>query len=410
MTTIMTHNTINIKKTLKLASGEEISNFDIAYNTYGKLNEARDNVILIMHALTGDQYVLGKHPISGKSGWWDDVVGKGQIIDTNKYYVICSNILGGCMGSFGPASINPLTGDPYGLDFPIITIRDMVMAQNLWLEELGIDKLYACVGGSMGGMLALEFSSLNPTRVENTVIIASASRHSAQNIAFHEIGRQAIMADPNWKGGKYTSDTKPAKGLSVARMTAHITYMSEESLQEKFGRNLQNKNNISYGFDADFQVESYLRHQGVAFSDRFDANTYLYITRAMDYFDMEEEYGKNLSAIFKSSTSRFLIISFSSDWCYPTDESKYIVRALNVAGIDVSFLEIETAKGHDAFLLDEPEFKQALKGFIAESELISPISQGEPLSMLDSIFTSAKFRGFAKLLGFGKNKNIAESN
>jgi homoserine O-acetyltransferase len=280
----------------------------------------------------------------------------------------------------------------------------MVEAQNLWLEELGIKQIYACVGGSMGGMLALEFASLNPTRVQNTVIIASASRHSAQNIAFHEIGRQAIMADPSWKGGKYTADAKPAKGLSVARMTAHITYMSEESLQEKFGRQLQNKKNVSYGFDADFQVESYLRHQGISFVERFDANSYLYITRAMDYFDMEEEYNKNLSEIFSGSTSRFLIIAFSSDWCYPTEESKYISRALNAAGLDVSFVEITTAKGHDAFLLDEPEFKEALSGFISESGQFIEIP--EQPNLLNTLLTSTRLkplRNLAKRLNFRKN-------
>jgi homoserine O-acetyltransferase len=359
------HKKITISKALKLDSGIDVSDFEIAYNEWGELNAARDNVILVFHALTGDQYVAGKHPITGKSGWWNDVLGKGKILDTSKYYVICANVIGGCMGSFGPASINPKTNQQYGVDFPIITISDIVNAHDLLLQELGIDKIYAAVGGSMGGMQVLEFCAKFPMRCELAVAIATTSRHSAQNIAFHEIGRQAIMADPDWCGGKYAAeDKKPRKGLSVARMTAHVTYMSEESLQDKFGRRLQDKEQITYGFDADFQVESYLRHQGIAFVDRFDANSYLYLTRAMDYFDMEEEYGKHLAEIFRGNTAKFLIISFTSDWCYPTEESKYVARALNGAGVNVSFVEIETSKGHDAFLLDEPEFKQALKGFI----------------------------------------------
>lgn len=361
------HNKITIKTPLELASGEVIHDFEIAYNQWGELNSTRDNVIVVFHALTGDQYVAGKHPITGKNGWWDDVLGEGKILDTSKYYVVCANVIGGCLGSFGPASINPETRHPYALDFPVITMSDIVNAQGLFLDALGIDKIYAAIGGSMGGMQVLEFCAKFPTRCELAVAIATTSRHSAQNIAFHEIGRQAIMADPDWCGGKYAeNEKKPRKGLAVARMTAHVTYMSEESLQDKFGRNLQDKDKITYGFDADFQVESYLRHQGIAFVDRFDANSYLYLTRAMDYFDMEEEYGKHLAEIFRGNTAKFLIMSFTSDWCYPTEESKYIARALNGAGVDVSFVEIETSKGHDAFLLDEPEFKQALKGFVAK--------------------------------------------
>ncbi|PIR34016.1 MAG: homoserine O-acetyltransferase [Alphaproteobacteria bacterium CG11_big_fil_rev_8_21_14_0_20_44_7] len=361
------HNKITIKKALKLDSGEKISGFDIAYESWGKINADKSNVIVIMHALTGDQYVAGKHPITNKKGWWDDIVGKGRILDTDKYYVICANVIGGCMGSFGPTSINPKTKKPYALTFPIITISDMVNAHALLLDELGIDKISCMIGGSMGGMQVLEFVAKFPNRVERAIAIATTSRHSAQNIAFHEIGRQAIMADPDWCGGDYIAKKKkPRKGLSVARMTAHVTYMSEESLQDKFGRALQGKNKVSYGFDADFQVESYLRHQGISFVDRFDANSYLYITRAMDYFDMEEAYGKHLAEIFKTTTTKFLLVSFTSDWCYPTEETKYIVRALTAAGSDTSFVEIKTSKGHDAFLLDEKEFKATLKGFIGK--------------------------------------------
>ena len=359
------HKKITITKTLKLDSGQEISGFDIAYNEYGKLNDDKSNVILVMHALTGDQYVAGEHPITGKPGWWDDVIGSGKIFDTDKFYILCANVIGGCMGSFGPKELNPETGKTWALDFPVITLSDMVNAQGLLLEELGIDDIHTIVGGSMGGMLTLEFVAKFPKRAERAIAVATTSRHSAQNIAFHEIGRQAIMADPDWNGGAYDEKgTKPTKGLSVARMTAHVTYMSEESLADKFGRALQDKENISYGFDADFQVESYLRHQGISFVDRFDANSYLYLTRAMDYFDMEEEYGKHLSEVFAECSAKFLVVSFTSDWCYPTEESKYIVRALTAAAVDASFVEIETSKGHDAFLLDEPEFKSALEGFV----------------------------------------------
>ncbi len=359
------HNKIRITKPLKLDSGVEIRDFDIAYQTYGKLNAAKSNVVFVCHALTGDQYVAGTHPVTGKPGWWDAVVGAGKIIDTNRYYVICANVIGGCMGSLGPKEIHEATGKPYALTFPIITISDMVRAHSLLLDELGISDIFCVIGGSMGGMQVLEWVAKFPQRIFAAIPIATTCRHSAQNIAFHEIGRQAIMADPNWEGGNYQLEEKtPTKGLSVARMTAHVTYMSEESLEKKFGRNLQNREAVTYGFDADFQIESYLRHQGISFVDRFDANSYLYITRAMDYFDMEREYGQHLSEIFASTTARVCIISFTSDWLYPTVESKYITRALNAVGADVSFLEIKTDKGHDAFLLDVPEFTNTLKGYI----------------------------------------------
>jgi len=355
---------VTITKPLKLQSGQEIKDFDIAYKTWGKLNKTKSNVILICHALTGDQYVTGKHPVTGKPGWWHKIVGKGKIIDTDKYFVICSNVIGGCMGSFGPKTINPKTKKPYGQNFPFITIGDMVDAQKMLLDELGITKLKSVIGGSMGGMQALEWAAKYSKMVKSTVIIASTSRHSAQNIAFHEIGRQAIMADPNWHAGDYDAHkTRPDKGLSVARMTAHVTYMSEDSLADKFGRNLQDRDNVTYGFDADFQVESYLRYQGINFVDRFDANSYLYITRAMDYFDMEGSYSQKLSKIFENNTNKFCIISFTTDWLYPTAESKYIVRSLNASTADVTFVEVETNKGHDAFLLDVPEFEETLKGF-----------------------------------------------
>ena len=359
---------LELKKPLKLKSGKELKNVKIAYNTYGQLNAQKDNAILVCHALTGDQYLIGKHPITGKLGWWDNAVGAEKAIDTNKYFVICSNVIGSCMGSTGPQDINPDTNKPYGLDFPVITIADMVEAQKKLVDHLGVEKLFAVIGGSMGGMQVLEWAAHYPQSLNIAIAIATTSKHSAQNIAFHEIGRQAIIADPNWnKGDYYNSDTHPSKGLAVARMTAHVTYMSEESLQDKFGRNLQDRNNISYGFDADFQVESYLRYQGISFVDRFDANSYLFITRAMDYYDLEINHDRPLAKIYKDCNVKFCLISFSSDWLYPTSDSKHIARCLNATNNNVSFVEIETTKGHDAFLLDEPKFHKTLKGFIDNS-------------------------------------------
>jgi homoserine O-acetyltransferase len=352
-------------KPLTLDCGKEISDFPIAYQSAGKLNKDKSNAILLCHGLTGDQYFTGKHPITGKPGWWELIVGKGKLIDTDKYFVLCANVLGGCMGSYGPKHINPETNKPYGLEFPVITIGDMVRSQKLLIEHLGIEKLAAVVGGSMGGMLALEWAISHPGMVHSAAVIASASRHTAQNIAFHEIGRQTIMADPNWCEGKYIEHKKyPVAGLSVARMTAHVTYLSEHGLQRKFDRGLQDRDAVTYGFDADFQVESYLRYQGRSFVNRFDPNSYLYITRAMDYFDLVDAHGGNLSKAFKNVDTKFCIISFSSDWLFPTSEAKHIVHALSAAAAKVSFVEVETDKGHDAFLLDEPEFFATLGGFV----------------------------------------------
>ena len=350
---------------LQLDAGVELSPFQVAYQTYGTLNADRSNAVLIGHALTGDQHVFNRHPVTGKSGWWDTMVGPGKPIDTNRYYVICPNVLGACMGTTGPASTDPRTGVPWGLDFPVITIRDMVRAQAMLLDRLGIDTLFAVAGGSMGGMQVLQWASLFPERVFSALPLASATRHSAQNIAFHEVGRQAIMADPDWCGGRYLSlDRKPVRGLAVARMAAHITYLSEAALHRKFGRNLQDRLAVTYGFDADFQVESYLRHQGSTFVDRFDANSYLYITRAMDYFDLAAEHEGSLPAAFPGTQPRFCIISFTSDWLFPTSESRALVHALNAVAANVSFVEIETDKGHDAFLLHEPELFATLRGFL----------------------------------------------
>jgi homoserine O-acetyltransferase len=337
----------------------------MAYQTYGALNADKSNVIVLCHALTGDQFVCGQHPITGKRGWWDDSVGLGKVIDTNRYFVICANVLGGCLGSTGPKEINPATGRAWGLQFPVITIRDIVAAQAKLLDQLGIDKILCVVGGSMGAMQALEWAHRYPSRVFAAVPIAGSYRHSAQNIAFHEVGRQAIMADPEWSHGNYLEEGRvPKRGLAVARMAAHITYLSETALHRKFGRKLQDRSALTYGFDADFQVESYLRHQGYTFVDRFDANSYLYITRAMDYFDLASENGGVLANAFKGSSVRFCLVSFTSDWLFPTAESRAIVHALNAVAANVSFVEIESDKGHDAFLLDEPDFHQTLSGFI----------------------------------------------
>ncbi|MDZ4382457.1 MAG: homoserine O-acetyltransferase [Parvibaculum sp.] len=350
---------------LALDSGVNLSPFTIAYETYGALNADRSNVVLICHALTGDQYAASSHPLTGKPGWWPHMVGPGRPIDTNRFFVVCQNVIGGCQGTTGPKDIDPATGRPYGLSFPVITIGDMVRAQAMLLDRLGIRDLFCVIGGSMGGMQVLQWAAAYPERVFSAIPIATAARHSAQNIAFHEVGRQAIMADPEWKQGAYLSQgTTPGKGLAVARMAAHITYLSEAALHRKFGRNLQDRESITYGFDADFQIESYLRHQGSTFVDRFDANSYLYITRAMDYFDLADDYGGVLANAFRGTKSRFCVVSFTSDWLFPTSDNRQIVHALNAVAANVSFVEIKTDKGHDAFLLEEPEMFATLRGFI----------------------------------------------
>ncbi len=350
---------------LVLDCGRELSPFTVAYMTYGTLNAARSNVVLVCHALTGDQFAASQHPVTGRPGWWDQMVGPGLPIDTDRFFVVCANVIGGCMGSTGPADPDPATGEPYGLEFPLVTVRDMVRAQAMLLDALGIEEVLCVAGGSMGGMQVLQWAASYPGRIVSAIPIATAARHSAQNIAFHEVGRQAIMADPDWKGGAYQlQGVKPAKGLAVARMAAHITYLSEAALQRKFGRNLQNRNDFSFAFRPDFQIESYLHHQGMTFVDRFDANAYLYITRAMDYFDLAADYGGVLAEAFVGSKTRFCIISFTSDWLFPTIENKRVAHALNAAAANVSFVEIETDRGHDAFLLDEPEMLSTVRGFL----------------------------------------------
>ena len=355
--------TLQLPHPLPLDGGGELVDAVIAYETYGELDTDNSNAILLCHALTGDQYVASQHPVTGKPGWWERMVGPGKPIDTNRYHVICANVIGSCMGSSGPASAAS-DGKPYAMRFPVITIRDMVRALVALLDELEIERLHAVVGGSMGGMQALSLAANWPERAGRVLVIASTSRHSAQNIAFHELGRQAVMADPRWNQGDYYGGEAPDAGLAVARMAAHITYLSEEALTEKFGRNLQDRDAKSFGFDADFQVESYLRYQGTGFTQRFDANSYLYITRAMDYFDLAEEHGGKLADAFVGTSARFCLVSFDSDWLYPTAESRHVVRALNAAGAAVSFVELSAPHGHDSFLLDVPALDRVVKGFI----------------------------------------------
>jgi homoserine O-acetyltransferase len=368
MSPTLASNSLKLAQDLPLDSGQALSGVEVAYETYGELAADKSNAILICHALTGDQYVASDHPITGKPGWWERVVGPGKVIDTDRYHVICANVIGSCMGSTGPASLAS-DGQPYGMRFPVITIRDMVRGLVGLLDGLGIERLHTVIGGSMGGMQALSLAANWPERAERVLVIASTARHSAQNIAFHEVGRQAIMADPNWREGEYYgADSSPDNGLAVARMAAHITYLSEEGLTEKFGRRLQDRDAKSFGFDADFQVESYLRYQGSGFTQRFDANSYLYITRAMDYFDLAEEHGGKLADAFAGHAmgkgARFCLISFDSDWLYPTAESRHIVHALNAAGAPVSFVELSAPFGHDSFLLDVPALDRVMKGFI----------------------------------------------
>ena len=354
---------------LKLESGDIIDSFKLAFKTYGKLNADKTNAILVCHALTGDQYVAGNNPITGREGWWSRMVGPNKPIDTNKFFVICSNVLGGCAGSTGPKELQNGSDVAYGGNFPSVTIKDMVKAQSLLIESLNIEKLFSVIGGSMGAMQALQWAIDFPDKILNIIHIAGALKHSAQNIAFHEVGRQAIMSDPIWKNGKYFENNEvPERGLSVARMIAHITYLSENAMHRKFGRKLQSRDIISFGFDADFQVESYLRYQGKSFVERFDANSYLYLTRAMDYFDHDETFRKNIEFSHNPNNHlKYLIVSFTSDWLFPTIESKMIVNQLNSVSREVSFLEIDTDKGHDSFLLEEPQLDDVIKGFLTNN-------------------------------------------
>ena len=350
----------------KLDSDYILNNFKIAFKSFGTLNKKKNNVILVCHALTGDQYVTGYNPVTKREGWWSRMVGPDKPIDTNKFFVICSNVIGGCSGSTGPKEIDVNTNSPFGGKFPSITINDIVNAQNYLLESLSIKKLFAVIGGSMGAMQAIQWSLNYPDKIKNIIHIAGALKHSSQNIAFHEVGRQAIMNDNNWNKGSYNENGKrPETGLAVARMIAHITYLSENAMHRKFGRKLQSRDIISFGFDADFQVESYLRYQGRSFVERFDANSYLYLTRAMDYFDIVDKFSKAIEfPTISNKHINYLVISFTSDWLFPTIENKEIVKKLNYFNRNVSFTEIETDKGHDSFLLDELELDFTINGFL----------------------------------------------
>ncbi len=372
--TSVPHSHVVFEEGMALDCGVQLGRMAVAYRTYGSLNVARSNAVLVCHALTGDQYVAEDHPLTGKPGWWEMMVGPGKPVDTNRYFVIGANVLGGCMGSTGPRSIreggDKLRDEPWGTDFPPVTVGDMVRAQKMLVDHLGISRLFAVMGGSMGGMQVLQWAAAYPDAVFAALPIACAAYHSAQNIAFHEVGRQAIFADPDWQGGRYwESGLVPARGLAVARMCAHITYLSEQALTRKFGRRLQrapkDPDEAISLFGGMFEVESYLHHQGSTFVRRFDANSYLTMTRAMDYFDLTADSGGDLANAFRGTRTRFLLVSFSSDWLFPTAESRAIARALNRAAANVSFVEIPSDKGHDAFLLDEPDFHRTVAGFLS---------------------------------------------
>jgi len=362
---IVTHQVVCFDS-LSLDCGETISPVEVAYETYGTLNPARSNAVLILHALTGDAHAAGISKETGKPGWWDNSIGPGKAFDTDKYFVICSNVLGGCRGTTGPSSLNPATGKPYALSFPVITIADMVRLQKKLVDHLGIGRLLAVAGGSMGGMQALEWAAAYPESVAAAIPIATTWRHSAQQIAFNEVGRQAIMADPDWNEGNYYDARPPARGLAVARMVGHITYMSDESMREKFGRRLRNKDKYGFDFSIDFEVESYLRYRGAQFVDRFDANSYLYITKALDYFDLTNGRG-SLAEVLEGTRARFLVISFTSDWLYPSYQSLEIVKALRSRNRDVTYCELSSNYGHDAFLVDIGEQTEILRSFLANT-------------------------------------------
>ncbi len=351
---------------LELDCGVELSPVDVAYQSYGELNEDKSNGILLLHAFTGNAHAAGISPETGKPGWWDAMVGPGKAFDTDRYFVVCTNVLGGCSGTTGPSSINPKIGKPYGLRFPVITIADMVRLQKRFVDRLGIKKLLAVAGGSMGAMQALQWAVMYPDMIAAAIPIAGTWRHSAQQIAFNEVGRQAIMADPDWNNGDYYDGKLPARGLAVARMVGHITYMSDESMREKFGRRLREKERFGFDFEIDFEVESYLRYRGSQFVGRFDANSYLYITKALDYFDVSNGHG-SLAAALEKATARFLMIAFTSDWLYPSYQSLEIVNALRSRNRDVAYVELSTNYGHDAFLLEAGEQTVVIRGFLAST-------------------------------------------
>ncbi|MDW7771292.1 MAG: homoserine O-acetyltransferase [Desulfobulbaceae bacterium] len=346
-----------------LDSGAKLGPVTLAYETLGELNEDRSNAVLVLHACSGDSHVAGRYRDDKRPGWWESMVGPGRAVDTDRYFVICSNILGSCMGSTGPRSINPKTGKPYGFDFPMVTIKDMVKAQKHLMDHLGIKRIMSMLGGSVGGMQVLRWCVDYPEMIRSAIPIATTSRHSAQAIAFNEVARQAIMSDPNWRRGNYYDGPGPDHGLAVARMIGHVTYLSDDSMRSKFGRRLQNRSTLSFDFNGDFEIESYLRYQGTKFVARFDANSLLYITKAADYFDLERGDG-NLLVNDKLAHIRFLVLSFTSDWLYPTYQSRAIVSALKKNGSDVSFCEIDAKWGHDAFLLPNAQRDRLISGFL----------------------------------------------
>jgi len=364
---------------LVLDSGQRLGPITLAYETYGRLNKEKSNAILVFHALSGDAHAAGKnHPSDSKPGWWDPMIGPGKAFDTDKYFVICANTIGGCKGSTGPTSNNPLTGRPYGFDFPVFTIRDIVRSQRPLIDHLGIRRLLAVTGGSMGGMETLEWAITYPERVRLSIPIATASAQSAQNIAFNEMARRAIMADPRWRKGEYYGREPPVDGLVVARMIGHITYLSDETLTKKFGRRLQNGDNFRFGFDPEFQVESYLRNKGEAFTKRFDANSFFYITRAIDYFDLSKEYG-SLERAIERTRSRFLLLSFTSDWLYPSSKSEEILSALRRCGKQAVHVTVNSTYGHDAFLIEDEKMAPIISGalddaYSSNQDVVTPSS------------------------------------
>lgn len=356
----------NIEEPIELDSGETLDNVTVAYETYGELNKEKSNAILICHALTGDAHAAGWHEGDKKPGWWEIVIGPGKAIDSEKYFIICSNVLGGCKGTTGPSSINPKTGKEYGLDFPVITIKDMVKVQKKLVDSFGISQLSAIIGGSMGGMQVLQWMITYPKMMKKAIPIATSALSYPQQIAFNAVGRQAIFSDPNWNNGNYYgTGKKPENGLSLARMIAHITYLSDESMDIKFGRGLQDKDEISYDFTIDFQVESYLRHQGRTFVKRFDANSYLYITKAVDLFDLS--VNNSISDGFKDVEAKVEVISVDSDWLYPTEQNKEILMALNANDVEVSYSEIKSNYGHDAFLLEKGQLNFIFSKFLSDN-------------------------------------------
>lgn len=355
----------SVENPMKLESGNVLGPVDIVYETYGEPNDDRSNAVLVPHALSGDAHAAGfHHPNDNRTGWWDNMIGPGKALDTTKYWIICANIIGGCKGSTGPGSPHPVSGEPYGLDFPIITIGDIVDAQKKLIDHLGIERLFTVIGGSLGGFQVVEWTLRYPEMVRSAICVAAASRLSALGIAFNTVGRQAILSDPGWMNGRYYGTPGPVKGLATARMIGHITYLSEPSLNEKFGRRLQSGDRFSYNFTTEFAIESYLQHQGYSFTERFDANSYLYITKAMDYFDVSMRYGP-LNEACAGVQAKYLLVSYSSDWLFPTEQSKEIVRALLYNDHDVSFIEIDSPYGHDAFLLEHKQLTRIITSFLS---------------------------------------------